>query len=192
METQVKKSPHALLWITGIAVILFSATGIAAMMGWIPDSFGTPSNTTALETSTNPVKPSTPKAYTAHTTTAQMTRNTSPMKCAECGVVESVREIVRSGEASGLGAAGGAVVGGVLGSQVGGGKGKTAATVVGAVGGAVAGNMIERQVKSTTGHEITILLEDGSRRVITVAGGATMWRPGDHVKVINDGILSNS
>lgn len=192
METQVKKSPHALLWITGIAVILFSATGIAAIMGWIPDSFGTPSNTATLETSTNTAEPSAPKAHKVHTTTAQVTSNTSPMKCAECGVVESVREVVRSGEASGLGAASGAVVGGALGSQVGGGKGKTAATVVGAVGGAVAGNMIERQVKSTTGHEITILLEDGSRRVITVAGGAPMWRPGDHVKVINDKIQSNS
>lgn len=191
MQTHVKKSPHALLWITGIAVILFSATGIAAIMGWIPDSFGTPSNTTALETSPNTANPSAPKVHKAHTAPAQVTTNTSSIKCAECGVVESVREIVQSGETSGLGAAGGAVVGGVLGNQVGGGKGKTAATVVGAVGGAVAGNMIEKQVKSTAGHEITVLLEDGSRRVITVAG-APVWRPGDRVKVINGAIQSNS
>lgn len=190
MQTQVKKSPHALLWITGIAVILFSATGIAAIMGWIPDSFGTPGNTAVLETSTNTAKPSVPKVH-AHTASAQAASNTPSIKCAECGVVESVREVVRSGEGSGMGAAGGAIVGGALGSQVGGGKGKTAATVVGAVGGAVAGNMIERQVKSTTGYEITVLLEDGSRRVITVAG-APMWRPGDHVKIIHDAIQSNS
>ncbi|MDP1707894.1 MAG: glycine zipper 2TM domain-containing protein [Gammaproteobacteria bacterium] len=190
METQVKKSPHALLWITGIAVILFSATGIAAIMGWIPDSFGTPGSNAAPEISMNTTKPAAPQVH-AHTTPAQVANNTSSMKCAECGVVESVREIVRSGEASGLGAAGGAIVGGALGSQVGGGKGKTAATVVGAVGGAVAGNMIERQVKSTAGYEITILLENGSRRVITVADAPT-WRPGDHVKVTNDVIQSNS
>ncbi len=190
MQTHVKKSPHALLWITGIAVILFSATGIAAIMGWIPDSFGTPGSNAAPEISMNTTKPAAPQVH-AHTTPAQVANNTSSMKCAECGVVESVREIVRSGEASGLGAAGGAIVGGALGSQVGGGKGKTAATVVGAVGGAVAGNMIERQVKSTAGYEITILLENGSRRVITVADAPT-WRPGDHVKVTNDVIQSNS
>ena len=30
------KFPHMLFWITGIAVTVFSAVGIAAVMGWIP------------------------------------------------------------------------------------------------------------------------------------------------------------
>lgn len=192
METHVKKSPHPLLWITGIAVILFSATGIAAIMGWIPGSFGTPSNTAVPEVSTNTAKPSTPKAHKAHTTPVQVATNTSSKgKCSECGVVELVREIVHNGEGSGLGAAGGAVVGGVLGNQVGGGRGNDVATVVGAVGGAVAGNMIESRVKTTTSYEITVRLEDGSRSVINSVS-VPMWRTGDHVKVINGEIRSNT
>ena len=42
MNTTVadSKSPHLLMWIAGIAVILFSTAGIAAIMGWIPTSMG--------------------------------------------------------------------------------------------------------------------------------------------------------
>jgi hypothetical protein len=34
MQTQDNKSAHLLLWIVGIAVILFTAADIAALMGW--------------------------------------------------------------------------------------------------------------------------------------------------------------
>lgn len=36
METLTTKSPHALFWIAGIVVTVFSAVGIAAVMGWLP------------------------------------------------------------------------------------------------------------------------------------------------------------
>ena len=107
--------------------------------------------------------------------------------CAECGVIESVREIQHHGEGTGLGAVGGAVVGGLLGNQVGSGRGNTAATVVGAVGGVIAGNEIEKRVKSTKGYEITVRFDDGSSRVIGAASAPT-WRAGDHVKVV-DGVI---
>ncbi len=67
--------------------------------------------------------------------------------CAECGVVESVREVDAKGLGSGLGAVGGGVLGGLLGNQVGAGRGKDVMTVVGVVGGAVAGNEVEKRVK---------------------------------------------
>jgi len=38
MNTLTYKSPNVVIWIAGIAVILFCATGIAAIMGWIPTS----------------------------------------------------------------------------------------------------------------------------------------------------------
>ena len=110
--------------------------------------------------------------------------------CAECGVIESVREIDAKGTGSGLGAVGGAVVGGVLGNQVGGGRGQTAMTVVGAVGGAVAGNEIEKRVKSTKSYEITVRLDDGSTHVISEAHAPT-WRIGDKIKLVNGVIQSN-
>jgi len=187
METRANSSIHPLMLATGAAVILFSVAGIAAIMGWIPTSLGHPGDTAALEKlSTNTASPPAPKAHTApvHSVPAKA-------KCAECGVIESVRQVEQRGEGSGLGAVGGAVVGGLLGNQVGGGHGKELMTAVGAVGGAVAGNQVEKQMKSTTSYEITVRFDDGSSRVISTAN-APAWRPGDKVKVINDTIQSNA
>ncbi len=172
MNTQVNKPPHLLMWIAGITVILFSVAGIAAFMGWISTSKDDPGN------NATPAKSST---YTS---------NPSKAKCADCGQIESVREIVRRGEGTGLGVVGGAVVGGAIGNQVGAGRGKDLATVAGAVGGAVAGNEIEKRAKSTKSYAITVRLDDGSSRVINETN-PPMWRPGDQVKVTNGTIQSN-
>ena len=206
METQVKttepqsgKFPQALIWIAGIALTLFCAVGIAAIMGWIPNSLGGASDKAALEQqSANTAAPAAAKSRPAKTATARpaAAAPAAPVqvaavaKCAECGVIESVREIDAKGKGSGLGAVGGAVVGGLLGNQVGGGRGQDVMTVVGAVGGAVAGNEVEKRVKSTRSYEITVRLNDGSSRVISEAN-APSWRTGDKVKIVNGVIQSN-
>lgn len=205
MKTQVKtiepqsgKFPQAVIWIAGIALTLFCAVGIAAVMGWIPNSMGGPSDRTAMELqSANTSAPAAAKSHTAKATTARPVAHTAPAqaaaveKCAECGVIESVREIAAKGQGSGLGAVGGAVVGGLLGNQVGGGRGKDVMTVVGAVGGAVAGNEVEKRVKTSTSYEVTVRLNDGSSRVISEAS-APNWRTGDKVKIVNGRIQSNA
>lgn len=208
MEMHARKSPHPLWWITGIAVILFSAVGIAAIMGWIPTSTGTSGNKAGHETlGPDTAKPAAPKAQTAPRQAAGTAKPAAPkaqtppvqvasnapakLACAECGVVESVREIQQKGASTGLGAVGGAVVGGLIGNQVGSGRGNTAATVAGAVGGTIAGNEIERRVKSTKAYEITVRFEDGSSRVINSESAPT-WRTGDRVKVVGGVIQSNS
>lgn len=187
------KSPHLLAWITGIAVILFCVAGIAALMGWIPDSAGGISD--------RPQVSATAKALPESTPAAAATAGTVPLNppvkapavavCSRCGVIVSMRNVVSSGEGSGLGAAGGAVVGGLLGRQVGGGRGRDIATMAGAVGGAVAGNEIEKRVKTTQGREITILLDDGATTVIRVADDDMGWDTGDHVKIV-DGVLQRN
>jgi len=183
METKASKSPQTLFWIAGIAVTVFSALGVAAIMGWIPTSTSSPGNSAVF--SGQPTAPARPaaRAYSAPARVAAA--------CAECGVVESVREIETKGEGSGIGAVGGAVVGGVIGHQIGDGRGQDIATVVGAVGGAVAGNEIEKRVKTIKSYEITVRFEDGSSRVIHEAS-APSWRTGDRVKVINGVIQSNA
>ena len=228
METQESKSPHTLFWIAGIAVTVFSAVGIAAIMGWIPTSTSSPTESVAVVAPpVTPAKPSIASSNSAHVREDARERareqaredaqaqaredaraqrrsqaqgqaptqvaDATPARwrCAECGVVQSVREIATKGTGSGIGAVGGAVVGGVLGHQVGGGRGQDIATVVGAVGGAVAGNEVEKRVKSGKSYEITVRLEDGSSRVIQEAN-ATTWRAGDRVKVINGVIQSNA
>lgn len=206
METQVNriapqsgKFPQAVIWIAGIALTLFCAVGIAALMGWIPSSMGGPSDKTAISPlSANAVAPAavkTPRAATSNPAPVAHTTAPAPVAavstCAECGVIESVREVAAKGKGSGLGAVGGAVVGGLLGNQVGGGRGQDAMTVVGAVGGAVAGNEVEKRVKTTKSYEVTVRLHDGSSRVISEANLPT-WHIGDKVKIVNGAIQSNA
>lgn len=184
-NTQAAKSPHPLAWIAGVAVILFSAVGIGAFMGWIPTSIGKPGEE-AL-----PARVASPTAGPAKVAVAKVPPvPVAAARCAECGVIQSVREIETKGEGTGLGAAGGAVVGGVLGSQIGGGDGKKVMAVVGAVGGAVAGHEIEKRVKSHKSYEITVRLDDGSTRTINEANPPS-WRNGDKVKVLNGMIQAN-
>jgi outer membrane lipoprotein SlyB len=182
METQARRIPPALVWITAGTVIAFCAAGTAAFMGWLPGS-----KAEVITSSAPPAKShaatATPRAAPAAPSPAQRVARV----CAECGIVESVREIETKGEGSGLGAVGGAVAGGVLGHQVGGGRGQDVMTVVGAVGGAVAGNEVEKRMKSTKSYATTVRFGDGSTRVISQAQ-APAWRAGDKVKVV-DGIV---
>ena len=205
METQVNKIepqsgkfPQALIWIAGIALTLFCAVGIAALMGWIPDSMGGGSDKAVVDQqSANTAPRAAPKTRMAAEPHAAPKERTAPAKvaavpaCADCGVIESVREVDAKGKGSGLGAVGGAVVGGLLGNQVGAGRGKDAMTVVGAVGGAVAGNEVEKRVKTTKSYDVTVRLHDGTSRVISEASLPT-WRIGDKVKIVNGAIRSNA
>ena len=184
-HTTTNKFPPAMLWVIGIAIVLFCGAGIGAIMGWIPTSIGsTPDKPVLEKQSATTVKP--------HTAPTVVANNTHPVvKCADCGVIESVHEIDVKGEGSGLGAVGGAVVGGLIGNQVGGGRGKDAMTVVGAVGGGLAGNEIEKRTKSTKSFQITVRLDDGTTRMVTSAT-APAWRIGEKVKVVNGVIESRA
>lgn len=182
MSTQINKTPPPLVWIAGIAIILFSLVGIAAFMGWIPGSSGNPGD---------PDVPSSADDVKAHTAPTHGASNAqSKASCAGCGVIQSTRVIVQPGDGGAIGIVGGAVVGGLLGNQVGGGRGKDIATVAGAVGGAVAGNEIEKRVDTTKRYEIVVRFDDGSSRTFTETN-PTSWRTGDRVKVVNGEIHSN-
>ena len=104
--------------------------------------------------------------------------------CYDCGTVESMREVAAKGEGTGLGAVAGGIGGLILGHQVGGGAGNKIATVLGAAGGAYAGHQIEKNARSTKSYEVGVLMDDGSRRTVTLASAPT-WRAGDHVRIVN-------
>ena len=206
MDTQLIKSnrsPHPMMWIAGIAITVFSATGVAALMGWIPSSMGRHGEVSdpapAAKTAAKPAQPASHAQPASKATVPAPVRvaaappaNTAPVhpKCAECGVIESTREVEVRGEGTGIGAVGGAVVGGILGNQVGAGHGREIATAAGAIGGVVAGNEIEKRIKSTKAYDVAVRLDDGSIRVVREAS-APAWRPGDHVKVVGGAIRSN-
>ena len=195
MTTNIQKSTPPVMWVAAVALIIFSMVGVAAMMGWIPNSIGEPSaaelrakaaaaDEHKSEHAHKSDKPRKDKVYVASNTT-----NPVPPKviCNECGVVQSTREIVQPGDGGAVGIVGGAVVGGLLGNQVGKGRGKDVATVAGAVGGAVVGNEIEKRVDTTKRYEVAVRFNDGSSRVFTETK-PTAWRSGDQVKLV-DGVL---
>lgn len=205
MDTQVSniepksgRFPQAIIWIAGIALTLFCAVGIAAVMGWIPSSMGGIGDKLAVEHAAEQQAPKAAPRYTPKTHSAAASRPAPAVAaapasatCAECGVIESVRAVEAKGQGSGLGAVGGAVVGGLLGNQVGAGRGKDVMTVVGAVGGGLAGNEVEKRVKASTHYEITVRLDDGSSRVISETAQPA-WHTGDKVKIVNGTIRSNA
>jgi outer membrane lipoprotein SlyB len=187
MSTHINKSPPPLMWIAGIAIILFSVVGIAAVMGWIPSSLGNSSDQ-AVPSSPVAAVTSSPVVVKAHSEPMHITsRSHAKATCVECGVIQSTREIVERGNGCAVGIVGGAVVGGLLGNQVGGGHGKDIATVAGAVGGAIAGNEIQKRVDTAKRYETVVRFDDGSSRTFT-STDATDWREGDHVKVV-DGVI---
>lgn len=109
--------------------------------------------------------------------------------CANCGVVESVKQVeVDKHSKNILGTIAGGVVGGVLGNQVGGGTGKTLATVAGAVGGAYAGNRIENSMGKTSEYRVAVKLKSGEIRTFTYAQDPTL-KVGARVRVENDQLV---
>ncbi len=207
MTTHINnRSTAPLIWIAGIAITLFSLVGIAAFMGWIPNSIGNPGDSNTLSATDDKTTPhnntsaakarKTPTrshvATETHRTPTRVASNTvSKPSCPDCGVIQSTRVIAERGDGGAVGIVGGAVVGGLLGNQVGGGRGKDIATVAGAVGGAVAGNEIQKRVETNKRYEMVVRFEDGSTRVYseTKPNG---WQTGDRVRVVNGVIRPNS
>ncbi len=211
-QTQIPKSKPTspILIIAAIAVVIFSATGTAAILGWLPTSSAGTNENAAVATApeeaaviaaAKPVAEPEPKLAAVIATAepvAEPEPKPAPMQvaaapsepvCGACGVVESVREIKHRGDGSGIGAVGGAVVGGLVGNQFGGGSGKKITTIAGAVGGAFAGHQIEKEVKATKSYEITVRLDDGSTEVLNTPT-ASNWQAGDKVKIVEGRIQS--
>lgn len=111
-----------------------------------------------------------------------------PAPCLDCGVVESVREVMVEAKGSGGGAIAGGLVGGLIGNQWGRGATRDIATVLGAVGGAYAGNHIEKSVKEGKRYDVLVRFEDGSTRTFS-SDSPPAWHSGDRVKLQN-GLLT--
>jgi outer membrane lipoprotein SlyB len=108
----------------------------------------------------------------------------APVPCADCGVIDSVRELEQEGTGSGIGAVAGGVLGGILGNQVGKGNGNKLATILGAVGGAYAGHQVEKSRNKGVRYEIGVRMADGTLRTVT-QDSMPPWRIGERVRVEN-------
>lgn len=191
-----------------VSLILFSVVGIGVMTGLIPtaNSKTDPKGATTVSAPAPKSagapradsKPSLAKATVAESapvaasksarSTDAVDKNSEPLLCEQCGVVQSVRAVQNKGEASGLGAIAGGITGAVVGNRVGEGQGKTLATMVGVVGGAVAGNKIEENMKKTQGVSVTLLMDSGAARTLRLSTDPGVL-PGDKVKVVNGALV---
>jgi outer membrane lipoprotein SlyB len=208
-QQPVRHTTHPVLLIAAVAVILFCVLGLAAIMGWVPSSFGggeryapppvattadaptqlplSRAGTTPYDSSGASYAPGTSgSGYAPERAPARApepVRQDAPAVCHNCGVVEAVSAVKERAQGSGLGAGAGAVVGGLLGNQIGSGHGRQLATVAGAVGGAVVGNQVEGNVKATTSYTVRVRMEDGKYR--TFHTGSASYREGDRLRLVN-------
>ncbi|RDU97901.1 glycine zipper 2TM domain-containing protein [Trinickia dinghuensis] len=102
--------------------------------------------------------------------------------CASCGTVQSIVAVKHEGRGTGVGAVGGAVVGGLLGNQFGRGTGRLGMTALGAVGGGFAGNAVEKHLRSTTGYQVRVRMENGRLRYFTYRS-APPFQQGERVHI---------
>lgn len=103
------------------------------------------------------------------------------------GKIESARAIKISARSTGLGGMAGAAAGGVVGSEVGRGNGSVLGTIAGAVAGGVGGTLLEKDLNTVDGQELTVRLEDNS--LISVAQeidkATGPLNPGERVRVLS-------
>ena len=121
---------------------------------------GSAANTATLDVNAAPV---------AHTEPARSGGDRPATACADCGRVSEIVPVKQAGEASGMGAVAGAVLGAVIGHQFGSGRGNSAATAGGAVAGGVGGYEAEKAIRSKTVYQVTVAMDNGSTRKLTLA-----------------------
>ena len=200
---------HPLVAAAAISVLLASLTGVAAMTGLLPSSFGTnkataplstPSSTEESKASANntdntdaatlgsipPAKAGSPAR--THVATESQSHQASN-GCHTCGRIESIQAVQQAAKPSGVGVVAGAVIGGVLGNQIGAGNGRALSTAAGAVGGGFAGNEIEKRTHTTTSYQVHVRMEDGHMRTFT-QHDQNGWRVGDRVKIVNGALTA--
>jgi len=204
METQGRSRIHPLVAGASVAVIIFSAVGVAALTGYLP---GTSAEKRAEPVAANPVaavapqpptavEPPAPRAQarpaqkpaqsaTPKTQVAAATPAPAPKAvCADCGTVADVREVEVKGEGSGLGAVAGGVAGAVIGNQIGSGGTRTVARIAGAAGGAYAGHEIEKRARSHKRYDVVVRMEAGGERTVSF-NSPPSWRAGDRVRIVD-------
>lgn len=156
--TPRRRYPYLPQLVVGIAVILFSTAGIAAIMGWRsstdrPDRAIAPPVSAA--NATNAAKAVALAAPAVQKRARAKAKARALGKCAECGLIESIGDINERPDDSGAGA----------------------------TDASSAGDWNEQPLHSMAQSEMVVRMADGSRRVISNANPA-LWRLGERVVII--------
>lgn len=154
-------------WVAGIFATLLVASGTVPIIRALSPSYaGIPTDRAPSAQRADPRrsgdihgKDGLPEVAAAGTVTARR----SGMRCAECGVIVSMRRLVRSDDAG--------------------------ATLGGSASGGTAGQPMPADGANMPGYEFTVRFRDGSVLVFNEATPRT-WRPGSRVIVIGRGPAS--
>ncbi len=103
--------------------------------------------------------------------------------CALCGTVESIRTIEVRDEPRDVGTVAGGLSGAAAGNRADGGNGNAATTILGTVAGAITGDETERNVKKRYAYRVTVRMDDGSFRTVSLSSPPTL-AVGDKVRVV--------
>ena len=195
METRTRL--HPLLIVAAVSLTVFSAVGIAALTGVLPNSRGSSEPLISPEVQKpieNAVTLPAPAAKPKPRPVAQARPAVQPPKPAPLpgigGVIESVKEVEHAPDNTIAGPVAGGVAGAVLGHQIGEGRTRAIATAVGAGAGILAGRAIEKKVRTEKVWETTVRLENGSTQTFK-SEAQPGWQSGEHVRVVDGQILKS-
>jgi outer membrane lipoprotein SlyB len=182
---------HPILIAAGVAVLLVSLLGVAALTGTLPSATPKSSDPGVLAQSGAALQPKTPARPDGAQARPAQPRGAPAVPCATCGVIDAIRPIELQSDASGVGAFAGGVAGAVVGSQFGRGAGRALLTLGGAAGGAYAGNTIEKHLNKHAAWRVTVRLDDGSVRMLSQAAQPP-FVVGDRVRIVNGSGLARA
>src|SRR5258708_7484369 len=91
-----------------------------------------------------------------------------------CGSVESIRTIEVRDEPRDVGTVAGGLSGAAAGNRADGGNGNAATTILGTVAGAITGDETERNVKKRYAYRVTVRMDDGSFRTVSLSSPPTL------------------
>lgn len=217
METTTRRL-HPLLTAAAISLTVFSAVGVAALTGVLPNSRGSsepaqviapevqkpiehtvtmpaPSVTTAAPAAKPKPRPVARAAAPRPQAPAPVLAAAEPVKTAAplpgaAGMIESVKEVEQPHDKTIAGPVVGGIAGAVLGHQIGSGTGRTVATAVGAGAGILAGRAIEKKVHTDKSWETTVRLDDGTTQTFK-SETQPVWQAGQRVRVLDGQILKS-
>jgi hypothetical protein len=173
MRTHFTTPSRLPMWIAGISISLTAALGIAATLRWMPASYANIAGESAPfehGAASNGSEDTLAKGPQAGRGQARATsRNRS--WCDECGVVESMRQIKRSGDVGGQD------------------------TVIAAAGGDIASREHDRAIAAKGSaemrYEFTVRFRDGSSKIFNDTSPRA-WPLGSRVIVIGHSNASNN
>ena len=151
-------------------MLIAGVIGVGAMTGLLPSGLS-PSGLSPKQGDARPADPG--------------SQSVPATSCALCGTVESIRTIEVRDEPRDVGTVAGGLSAAAAGNRADSGSANTntAMAILGTVAGAITGDETERSVKKRYAYRVTVRMDDGSFRTVSLSSPPTL-AVGDKVRVV--------